>query len=103
MRKYLCIVVLILMFAQLAKADCSGVPGLIGDLASTGLLKRRGDDWSQVYVSRDWYRMEFERKKSVAVAIAKCMAPNGAVYFYDVRSGKEVARFTNFGGFKASE
>lgn len=106
MKRIACLVLVLSLFSSTAEAGneamCSGATDLVRQLAELGDIKPKEKDWSQVYVSLRWYGYEFEQKKNVATIIAKCLAPSGATYFYDSKSGKEVARLTNFGGFKVN-
>lgn len=81
---------------------CRNTRPLVEKLVAIGDLKPKSADWREVYVSSGWYRYDFEAKQNIAKSIGKCLAPSGAAYFYDIKSGKEVARLTNFGGFKVN-
>ena len=74
----------------------------LAQLEQLGDLKKKEADGTQYFVSGDWYRYDFEIKKSVSTIISKCVSSTSAVYYYDKKSGKEVARHTPFGGFKVN-
>lgn len=76
---------------------CHDVPQLI---EQTQVVMKQERGWREVYVNKAWERLTFEAKKGIVTMIAKCLQRHEAVTVYDGYSGKEVASYGPWQGFK---
>ena len=82
---------------------CQKLRPSIETLVSTGLIMKHSKDWSEISVSKDWYRTPYDAKENIVKAVAECFSLGGLVTFKDGFSGKKLGESGPFVGYKVYE
>ena len=68
-------------------------------LRDAGLVMKVETNGYDVFVSKDWYGLPLDTKRTVTFSFLQCLSPGNHVSVYDGFSGKKLARFGTAFGF----
>lgn len=71
----------------------------VESLREAGLVMKVGTNGYDVYVSKAWYGLPLDTKRTVTFSFLQCLSPGNHVSVYDGFSGKKLARFGTAFGF----